>query len=302
MPIESALIIGKDGLIGTALSALLRSKGIRVYGTTRREPAASDIFLNLSDRSLADIELPRTDVAIICAAANGFAFCRANQDYAQRVNAEAPRILARKLTARGSRVIYLSSSAVFDFSRPHVDAASPHCPTTGYGRSKAAGEENVLAAGELATIVRLTKVVAPTTPPFGQWLPKLQAGHMVTAFSDLHFCPIPLDRVTDALLAIAEANLAGTFHVSGAADIDYLSAAKHLAARMRVDNSRIACDSAAAHGIPKEEIAAFTSLDTVRYTSLTGVQPLEPFDALDAAYGPSTGDVGPRTPWLMEAK
>lgn len=291
MKTKSALILGMDGLVGTGLYRLFRSRGIRVCGTTRRySPGPPDIFLDLADPDLSAEKLPQTDVAIICAAANGFAYCRSNPENARRVNVDGPRILARELTARGTRVIYLSSSAVFDFSRPHMTVLDPRCPSTVYGASKAAGEESVLAAGELTTVVRLTKVLTPRAFPLGSWIAALKAGNRVAAFSDLHFCPISLDYAVNALLAITEAGVPGIFHVSGAADVSYLRAALRIADRMALDSARIIDDRAAANGVPAAEIARFTSLEASRYTALNGEVPPQPLDVLDAIYGPLMTD------------
>jgi len=287
MRVKSALIIGMDGLVGGSLLRLFRAKGIRTYGTTRRRPThSSDIYLDLSDRDLARVSLPQTDVAIICAAANGFAYCRFNPEVATQVNIDGPRILSHKFASQGTRTIYLSSSAVFDFSRPLIKTSSPHCPSTIYGRSKAAGEDTVLVAGELATIVRLTKVLSPDTTLFREWIGALGSGRKIFAFSDLHFCPISLDYAANAVLAITEANFSGIFHVSGATDISYFEAALHLAKRVACDNSKVIKDRAFARGIPRDEIAMYTSLDASRYTALGGEVAPQPLDVIDAVYGP----------------
>jgi dTDP-4-dehydrorhamnose reductase len=285
---KSALIVGADGTVGGALTRLCKSEGVRVFATTRRRPARGGLLpLDLSDPALDQVELPQTDVAIVCASANGFANCRADPANAWRINAEAVHVLGRRLTARGCRVIYLSSSAVFDFGRPHMAAASLPCPTTVYGQSKAAGEKATLALGALGTVIRLTKVVSPTMAPIGGWIGHLQSGRTVRAFSDLHFCPISLDFIARAILAIAKADAGGVFQVSGAADISYLDAAFHLVTRLGLEKGLVVEDRAASHGIPREEIATFTSLDTSRYEKLSGISAPAPFDVLDQVYRPA---------------
>jgi len=292
MRTKSALVIGMDGTIGAGVLRLFRAKGIRTYGTTRRPlTSPTDVFLEMSNRDLTTAHLPQTDVAIICTAANGFAYCRSNPGLATQINADAPRVLARELSLRGTRVVYLSSSAVFDFGRPNIGAEDLLCPLTVYGRSKAAGEESVLAVGQTATIVRLTKVLTPEMTLIRRWIGALRSGKRVLAFSDLHFCPISLEYIARALWEITEAALPGIFQVSGADDITYFDAAKHIAMRLGLDSSRVIEDLAAARGIPREEIPTFTSLDTSRYTALTGEVPPQPFEVLDAVYGPAIANV-----------
>jgi dTDP-4-dehydrorhamnose reductase len=115
----------------------------------------------------------------------------------------------------------------------------------------------------------------------------LQSGRTVRAFSDLHFCPISLDFIARAILAIAKADAGGVFQVSGAADISYLDAAFHLGKRLGLEKGLVVEDRAASHGIPREEIATFTSLDTSRYEKLSGISAPAPFDVLDQVYRPA---------------
>jgi dTDP-4-dehydrorhamnose reductase len=289
---KSFLVVGVDGTVGSAVAGLCGHEGIPFYATTRRrEAAGAALYLDLGDPELADARLPQADIAVICAAANGFASCRANPTNAQRINAAAVRILGRRLTACGCRVIYLSSSAVFDFSRPHMSAAIPVCPTTVYGQSKAAGEQATLDLGPLGTVIRLTKVATPKMVPLGAWIANLQAGKVIHPFSDLHFCPISPDFIARAILTIAKADAGGIFQVSGASDISYFEAALHLANRLGLDNRVVVEARAVAHGIPREEIATFTSLDASRYEELSGIAAPAPFDVLDTVYRPMLAPV-----------
>lgn len=285
-PNSSVLVIGADGLVGQALSTALTASGRFVYRTTRRaSQRATHLFLDLTDPSLESTPLPQADTAVFCAAMNGFASCRTDPEGAYQVNVKATSILARRLVAQGCRVIYLSSSAVFDFRHPHVQASSPVCPTTVYGELKALAESHVLALGPLATVVRLTKVLTPDTPRFNGWLKALALGHRVTAFSDLHFCPISVDFAVRALTLILRDRRGGIFQVSGADDISYSDAIRYLATKMGFPEARIIVDRAVNHGIPSEEIATFTSLNMARYTALTGDLPPNPLDVLDLVYG-----------------
>ena len=73
---------------------------------------------------------------------------------AQLVNGAAPGWMAEELTGRG-RLVHVSTDYVFDgaATEPYgVD--SPIAPRSAYGRTKAAGERAVAAAGGDATVVR----------------------------------------------------------------------------------------------------------------------------------------------------
>jgi dTDP-4-dehydrorhamnose reductase len=280
------LVVGADGLVGHGLAEGLAAAGTRVYRTTRRRAERPDtILLDLADPACERVVLPDTGTAFICAAVNGFANCRADPALAHRVNVEATGKLARRLVERGCRVVSLSSSAVFDFRQTHQPANAPVCPTTVYGETKAASEKTILALGARASIVRLTKVLTPDAARFAGWIEALRHGHSIAAFADLRFCPISLDFVVNALIRIMSDRGDGIYQLSGAEDLSYAEAMRHLAQRMGIDEARVIADRAAAHSIPPEEIATFTSLDMSRYTALSGEQPPEPFDVLDRVFG-----------------
>src|SRR5215467_11081115 len=94
-----------------------------------------------------------------CAAITGFAACRNDRELAERVNFSAPSVLARRLVGAGSRVVFLSSNAVFDWREPHVPANREPRPVTEYGHFKAKAEKEFSALGSAASILRLSKVL-----------------------------------------------------------------------------------------------------------------------------------------------
>jgi dTDP-4-dehydrorhamnose reductase len=96
-----------------------------------------------------------------------------------------------------------------------------------------------------------------------------------------------LAGIVAALFGVRSAASGDIFQFTGADDISYAAAARHLAARMRMSPARVAVELASARGIPAEEIARFTSLDSSRLQAITGRTPPEPFAVLDAVYGPA---------------
>lgn len=64
------LIIGADGIIGSALYEHLPRHGLTVFGTTRRRDEAGSsrsIYLDLEEPQIAFDRLPSVDAAIVCA-------------------------------------------------------------------------------------------------------------------------------------------------------------------------------------------------------------------------------------------
>jgi dTDP-4-dehydrorhamnose reductase len=280
-----ALVLGADSGIGEALGEALAQRGDRVYGTTRRqERVAEDVlYLDLDQPESAVSSWPEVDVAFICAAVTRFSDCRIQPERARRVNVTTPVAMSAHLAERGTRIIFLSTSAVLDCRAPRMQAIRSRAPTSAYGRLKAEAEAALLAIGPPATVLRLTKVLTPGMKLFADWIDALIHGNPVRAFSDLRFSPIALEHVVQALLVIADHRQAGIFQVSGASDISYADAAFHIARRLGVSDHLVEVCSAIDHGIPPEEITAYTSLETDRLAVLSGFVPPEPWPMIDAA-------------------
>jgi dTDP-4-dehydrorhamnose reductase len=284
-----SIVIGADGVVGGALLQALKRRGDIVYGTTRRSSRVTEFMqvVDLAASNIDEVVLPAADIAYFCAAITSFSECRNNPILAHKVNVTGPVSIAGRLVAAGTRVVLLSTSAVYDWRLPHVPATYPPCPTTVYGELKAEAEKAFAALGARASIVRFTKLLSPEFKLIIGWIEALSHRRSVVAFSDLHMAPISIDDAIAALLVVADDRGGGIFQVSGATDISYLEAARYLAVRLRAD-SELAIERRAIDArIPPEEIIRFSSLDTLRLTSMTGWLPPDPYAVIDAVYGSS---------------
>jgi dTDP-4-dehydrorhamnose reductase len=279
------LIIGADGAIGRGLLQPLRERGHVAIGTSRRTDGAhrpQTVYLDLAANELASY--PDADCAVICAAMSRFEDCRNQPDLAHRINVAKPLEIAQKLLSKGGRVLLLSTSAVFDCLAPLRNADDKRMPRSAYGRLKAEAEIRLLDMGRGASALRLTKVLRPSTGVLAQWIDTLAAGRTVTAFDDHRFCPLPLEAVIAAIIAIIESGESGLFQVSGASDVSYLEAAHYLAECLGQSKDHVIGVPAETAAISGDEVTPYTSLDTHRLTTMTGFVPPEPFDVLDAVY------------------
>ncbi|SFL92496.1 dTDP-4-dehydrorhamnose reductase [Geodermatophilus ruber] len=119
----------------------------------------------------------RADRAVLVNAAAYTAVDDAETDEAtaQRVNGDAPGWLAQEMAGAG-RLVHVSTDYVFDgaATEPYtVDA--PVAPRSAYGRTKAAGERAVAAAGGDATTVRTAWVYGQHGGNFVRTMIRLEA-------------------------------------------------------------------------------------------------------------------------------
>ena len=295
--LSRVLIIGVDSTIGRATAEALVRRGDDVIGTTRRPDATGPgtrIPLDLAAPDVAAMNLPAADTAVICAAMARYADCREQPERARAVNVTAPVALARRLAERGTHIVLLSTSAVFDCRSPWVPADRPTAPTSAYGAFKAEAEAAILALGPMASVLRLTKVIVPDMPLFAGWIAALRRGARVQAFGDLTFSPISARDVVDAIVAVASDKGAGIYQISGAEDISYADAARHFCRRLGQSAALVEPVRATDNGIPESEVAYHTTLDTARLTALTGWTPPRPAAVLDTVLGPMlTPEIAP---------
>jgi dTDP-4-dehydrorhamnose reductase len=280
------LVIGIDSAIGSKLTAALLTRGHTVIGTTRNtrniyNPNA--IFLDLASND--EPMLPETDAAIVCAAMARFEECQNQPELAYRVNVEAPVAIANQLVPRGTRVMLLSTSAVFDCYEPLRKADSIRAPRSVYGQLKKEAETRLLDKGQGTVVLRLTKVLNPDAGTLKDWIDDLAAGQEIRAFEDHRFCPVPLSAAVDLIAAIIASGESGIFQLSGANDISYVEAAVHLASRLGRSRKKVIAVSAAVSGLSMDEITPYTSLDTSRVSEMTGFVPPRAFDVIDTVYG-----------------
>ena len=285
---SSALVVGSDGVIGSALYDHLSRHGVTVFGTTRREPTPNSrrlVFLDLAEPQLAVDRLPKVDVAIICAAMARFADCRTQPELARRVNVTAPAELASRLVDRGAFVVRLSSSAVFDCRTPHIGADQPTAARSAYGRFQAEAEKAVLALGEKASVLRLTKIITRDFPLIRNWIATLAIGSKIEAFTDHTLCPLPLAAAIDAGTSVLAHRESGIFQVSGASDISYADLAFYLVRRLGLPEDKVIPVRAVDKGMLADEVTPCTSMDTSRLTAITGFNPPQPFSVFDEVFG-----------------
>lgn len=241
---KSALIIGANSTIGSALKIALIQKNISCTATSRR--GNGDIPLDLAGSWKP---LPKADVAYICAAITKLDVCENDPAHSRLTNVTGTQKLIEELQADGAHVIFLSSNQVFDGSIPYRKATDATSPNNEYGKQKAEVERWLLARPYPASVIRLTKVSSGELPILVKWKESLLRGERIEAFDDLVFAPVELEKVIAALITIGEKKRAGITQLSGAHDISYYALARELARKLGVSEDLVSPVSAQSKGI-----------------------------------------------------
>ena len=282
-PISSkAIIVGADGVIGSALYDCLVPNYSAVYGTSRRVQKRQDfsqIDLSNSFDGLSKIA-GRCEIAFICAAITKAVDCENNRAESYAVNVTNTLKIIKILQDLGVFVVWLSSNAVFSGESPFSGLDEPYMPLTEYGRQKADAEQKILDLGGVA-IIRLTKVLSKNTPLKRGWVDDLRVGKEIHPFSDAYFSPISLNYATNAIAKVGRNGGSGIFNISGSDDISYSDFARILAVKLCGVDHLVKPVTKAMAKSTMLATGRYSSLDMKQMTAMAYIKPQLCVDLLE---------------------
>lgn len=177
-----------------------------------------------------------------CAAQASVDAAETRQDEAWRINADAPGILARACHARNIRFCHISTDYVFGKQEDQLyTPTSPPCPVNVYGRSKAAGEAQVLSQNPEALVVRVAWVFGANSQGSGtHLLRELLAGRPARALADRFGHPtFVLDALDRCMTLMAMPAAHGIHHAVNAGVTSWLVFALRLAERLELPTRQV---------------------------------------------------------------
>jgi dTDP-4-dehydrorhamnose reductase len=260
------LIVGRESLIGESLISFCKKNEHPFVATTRRNGQFNDttIYLDLTDDPYRWRIPAAVECAVLCTGLTGLAACENNQVLSHSVNVDGMVRLIEHLQNRGIKIIYLSTSQVFDGNNSCVATDRPQNPTSVYGLQKTMVEKYLMAEEKNAVIVRMTKVLHPGTGRVGEWIKALQQNKTITPFLNMVLSPIHMDQVVNTLIKLIEGEYSGIFHLSGEKDISYADMGYYLVSRLGLSPEMVSTISADPSLLAKGALPKHTTLDTTR--------------------------------------
>lgn len=224
------LVLGASGFLGPHLLRAASRAGWRPSAAVRRElPTSSGARPRIlrweaeHPGALAKLfEQSRPAAVVLAAALARVDACRLDPEHARRLNADLPAATARLCRAHGVRLVHLSTDLVFGGRPPRgsrFDEQDPAAPVHAYGRSKAEGEERVLAEYPGALVVRLPLLYGDSggraLGATDSILAALRLGTAPELFTDEWRTPLEVGNAAAALIELCEHDLDGRLHVAG---------------------------------------------------------------------------------------
>lgn len=175
-------ITGTTGRVGRALADRL----VGPHEVTELPRTRLDLSASTSEAVLGELDF---DLLVNPAGMTGLEQCEDEPERARQINAIAPAAMARVCKKLGKRMLHFSTDYVFDGLEPglrHED--DPTWPLSVYGKTKAEGEQGVLAAG--GTVMRVSWVFGRERPAFPDMiLERALAGEELAAVADKFSLP-----------------------------------------------------------------------------------------------------------------
>lgn len=228
------LLLGKNGQVGWELQRSLAPLG-SLTALDRR--GADGLCGDLSDLDglAATVRALRPHVIVNAAAHTAVDKAEGEPALAERLNSDAPAVLAREAASLGATLVHYSTDYVFDGSGSvpwkETDTTGP---LSVYGRSKLAGEQAIRASGCRHLIFRTSWVYAARGGNFAKTMLRLGADReRLTVIDDQWGAPTGADLIAD-VTAHAIRHLKqhpqdqGTYHLAASGFTTWCAYAKHV--------------------------------------------------------------------------
>lgn len=264
---RNVLVIGADGMLGTAWLRLLAAQG--VAHDARIFPA----FDITSAAHVDALPLDASTVVVNCAAWTDVDAAELHEHDATLVNGVAVGRLAQRCAATGAMLVHYSTDYVFD-----GEASTPYLvdeiqrPLAAYGRSKAAGERALWAHGPRSLIVRTSWLYAPWGKNFVRTIAKLaREKSELKVVHDQRGRPTSAEPLAAATWQLVQRDTTGIVHVTDGDECTWFELASAIAAAVAPSCVVHPCTTAE---FPRPaRRPAYSVLDLSRTEALLGATP-----------------------------
>lgn len=226
------LIAGAGGMLGADLQHVLAGREVTAL-------ARGD--LDITDATAVRDAVTGHDVVINAAAYTKVDEAETDEASAFAVNATGAGILADAAAANGARLVHVSTDYVFDGAGTHpYSEATPRDPLGAYGRTKAAGEELVLAH-PYVYLVRTAWLYGEHGPNFAQTMLRL-AGERdtVSVVTDQIGQPTWSRDLASAIVRLLDAGAPfGVYHGTNSGEASWFDFARAIFEDSGLDPDRV---------------------------------------------------------------
>lgn len=243
------LLLGKNGQVGWELQRSLGPLGELIALDRHAFEGLCGDLSNL-DALRATIRRVRPDIIVNAAAYTAVDKAESESEMADRVNAQASRLLAEETAILGGWLIHYSTDYVFSGQGTtpwqETDAVAP---VNQYGQSKLAGEQAITASGCKHLIFRTSWVYGARGNNFAKTMLRLAKDRdTLSVIADQIGAPTGADLIADVTaLAIRQVlqrpELSGLYHLAAAGEVSWHGYASHVIAFAQDNGEQLAVET-----------------------------------------------------------
>ncbi len=219
-------VAGGYGMLATDVIAALRTYGIEPKVTDRDD-------LDITNPTQVAQGFADTDIVVNCAAYTAVDAAEGDEEAAFAINATGAGVIARACAKMGLRMIHVSTDYVFagDATTPYPEDA-PLNPQGAYGRTKAAGEEQVRDSDADALIVRTAGLYGRGGPCFPKTIARVgRERGALEVVDDQITQPTWTRDLADLILRLVESEApAGIYHGTSSGQTSWFGFAREIVA------------------------------------------------------------------------
>jgi dTDP-4-dehydrorhamnose reductase len=271
------LVVGASGFVGSHLLAHIRRAGWQALGTRSRPSGDQRLLaLDLAGERITDrvprefFDAPGSAWVVVCACLSQIDRCRRESAVSRQINVTGTRRLIEDACERGARVVFLSSSFVFDGSRGPYKEDALRAPLSEYGRHKAEIEDFLAARPGRSLVLRLDKIIGDDPREkhlLSEWQALARAGAPIECIAGQVISPTLVDDVARGIVAACALNLTGVYHLANPESIARSDLAAGFVEAIGLD-ARIVCREQSQFGFADLRPLQ-CSLDSSRFIAAT---------------------------------
>jgi dTDP-4-dehydrorhamnose reductase len=257
-------LLGGSGLLGSAMRATMPT------GVTLHAPTRAELDVTSLDFLAYNIAASDADWVVNCAAYTAVDAAESHVEEARALNTELPARIGRLAASVGARVLHVSTDYVFSGESETPWRESDVCaPKSVYGRTKLDGEQRLLASRAKSLIVRTAWLYGRTGRNFPRTMwERARAGEASRVVHDQHGAPTFADDLARWCWALMDRDARGIVHAANAGSTNWHDVARHVYARVGVEDMVTAVTSAEYRApAPRPH---YSVLDCARLESLLG--------------------------------
>lgn len=210
------LIIGGSGFLGTKLRKILSKKN-KVISTYLNNKKESLYYLDITDKKAVDefFKEHNPEIVILTAAMSLVYKCEKKKELSEKINHMGTKHIVDVCRKTGAKLVYISTSHVFDGKKESYKENDPVNPLNFYGKTKVEAEKEVITLKN-SIIIRFDIIYGYNEPNENNgFFSEIIKGEKLEVNKDRKIHPLLVDDAANSIQILLEKGLSGTYHLGG---------------------------------------------------------------------------------------